>query len=225
MIGLGVFRSWQVSNVRNRGPWHASAFLPAEFVRVSDNSGLISRTCCGLTLLLARCLGWRPSDPSSLGCVVDLRDAFLQKCVSRKTQIAVTEVCARWSSLLSFIDSVTASSAPVSRDSAALDMAVAHVIFASFQICPMDLSGLRVAAMQLMLAVAWASRTQLPLISGSSSWNLFHHLFVLTSLRSVCLNCCRSTPVLQTSAGGITGVGQYCFVFSDFEKPSDRLGR
>ena len=45
MISLGVFRSWQVSNVRYRGPWHVSALLPAKFVRVSDIRGLKSRMC------------------------------------------------------------------------------------------------------------------------------------------------------------------------------------
>ena len=62
---------------------------------------------------------------------------------------------------------------------------VAHVMFASLQVAH-GLSGMRVAAMQLMLAVASASRTQVALdlriqLVGSS----FRHLFVLTSLRCV----------------------------------------
>ena len=65
MIGLGVFRS------------RVSAFLPAKFVRVSDIRGLISRTCCGLTLPLARCLGWRSIRPVLLGLCGRFRRCFL----------------------------------------------------------------------------------------------------------------------------------------------------
>merc|ERR1712136_708820 len=56
---------------------HVSAFLPAEFVRVSDIRGLKSRPCCGLTLLLARCLGWRSIRPVLLGLCGRFTGCFL----------------------------------------------------------------------------------------------------------------------------------------------------
>jgi len=120
--------------------------------------------------------------------VVDLRDAFLQKC-----QIAVTEVCARWSSLLSFIDSASALNAPVSGGSAALDMAPLSCgpryvrLIASCSWIEWDASGSNAAdagsRVGITDTVALDLRIQLV---GSS----FRHLFVLTSLRCVRLNSC-----------------------------------
>ena len=78
MIGLGVFRSRQVSYVRYRGPWHVSAFLPAEFApRVRHPWPYISDVLWSDTSGWQDVLAGVPSDPSSLGCVVGFTGCFL----------------------------------------------------------------------------------------------------------------------------------------------------